>query len=187
VTSVSSSDQCAEATCEQASSVPLITCPQSADKEGVRGKPSIPNSRSPGTVTSIDPGVGGTSAMMTSQGGLELGPPKASTYVASLKDKGVEGSGQVTERQKIRTPKVCFLFKKTVEVHGLAPRVVGYKEVPHLHMHIGPIAAGSPWYELSGEDAWIPQGRKRASWPWRPMALEPTGHLPPPCGQKPPT
>jgi hypothetical protein len=92
--------------------VPLITCPKSADKEGVRGKPGIPNSGSPGTMTSIDLGPGETSPMMTSQGELELGPHKAPTSAVSLEDKGIGGSGRVAERQKFRTPKVCFLFKK---------------------------------------------------------------------------
>jgi hypothetical protein len=65
-TSVSSRDRRVDVTYEQASSVPLVTCPQSAKKEGVRGKPGIPNSRSPETVTSKDPGAGRTSPTMTS-------------------------------------------------------------------------------------------------------------------------
>jgi hypothetical protein len=119
----------------------------------------------------------GAGVQTTSRGGLELGPHE---------DKGVRGSGWVVERRKFRTPKVCFLFRKIVEVHGQAPRVAGYKEVPYLHMHTGPMAAGSPWYGPSWEEAWITQGRKRASWPRRPIGLEPIGHLPPPHGQKPP-
>jgi hypothetical protein len=70
VTSVSSSDRHVNATCEQASSVPLITGPQSVDKEGIQGKPGIPNSRSPETMTSKDPGAGGTSPATTSRGEL---------------------------------------------------------------------------------------------------------------------
>jgi hypothetical protein len=86
VTSVSSSDWHVDTTCEQASSAPLVTCPQSADKESIQGKPGIPNSRSPGTVTSKDPGVGKTSPVTTSQGGLESGPLEASTRVVSHED-----------------------------------------------------------------------------------------------------
>jgi hypothetical protein len=77
--------------------MPLVTCPQSADKEGVRGKPDIPNSRSPGTVMSKDPGAGGTSPAMTSQGELESGPPEALSHAVSLEDKSVEGSNRVME------------------------------------------------------------------------------------------
>jgi hypothetical protein len=87
VTSVSSSDQRTDATCEQISSTPLVTCPQSADKEGIQGKPGIPNSRSPGTVTSKDPLVGGTSPVMTSRGGLELGPRKPPHLLSHLKTR----------------------------------------------------------------------------------------------------
>jgi hypothetical protein len=165
VTSVSSSDQRTDATCEQISSTPLVTCPQSADKEGIQGKPGIPNSRSPGTVTSKDPLAGGTSPVMTSRGGLELGPPKAPTLAISLEDKGVGASGWVTERQKFRTPKVCFIFRKTIEVRGQAPRVAVHKEVPHLHTHTWRTTTDSPWYGPSWEEAWILQGRKRVSWP----------------------
>jgi hypothetical protein len=74
---------------------------------------------------------------------------------------------------------VCFLFRKTFEVRGQAPRVAVHKKVPHLHTHTGWTAVSNPWYGPSWEEAWIPQGRKRPSWLRRPMALEPTGHLPP--------
>jgi hypothetical protein len=99
-TSVSNNDQRANATYEQASSAPLITCPQSVDKEGIRGKPGIPNPRSPRTMTSKDQGASGRSPVMTSRGGLESGPPpppEAPTRAISLEDKGVRGSGRVTE------------------------------------------------------------------------------------------
>jgi hypothetical protein len=64
--------------------------------------------------------------------------------------------------------------------------VASHKEVPHLHTHTGRTAVGSPWYGPSWEEAWIPQGRKRASWPRWQTTLEPARHLPPPHGQKPP-
>jgi hypothetical protein len=93
VTYVSSSDRCEDTTCEQASSAPLVACPLSVDKEGIRGKPSISNSRSPRTVTSKNPGASGTSPVMTSWGGLESGPPEAHTRAVSLEGKGIAGCG----------------------------------------------------------------------------------------------
>jgi hypothetical protein len=46
--------------------MPLATCPLSVAKEGAQGKLGIPNSQSPETMTSKDPGVGRTSHAMTS-------------------------------------------------------------------------------------------------------------------------
>jgi hypothetical protein len=118
--------------------------------------------------------------------GVGTPAPQNPTRAISLEDKGVGGSGWVTERRNFRIPKVRFLFRKTIEVCGQAPRVAGHEEFPHLHTHTGWMAAGSPWFEPSWEEAWIPHGRKRASWPRWPMTLEPDGHLPPPLGQKSP-
>jgi hypothetical protein len=44
-------------------------------------------------------------------GGSELGPLEASACVVSLEDEGVGGSSWVTEWQKLKAPKVCFLSK----------------------------------------------------------------------------
>jgi hypothetical protein len=58
------------------------------------------------------PRVGETLPAMTSRGRQESVPPKAPTRAVSLEDKGIRGSRWVTERQKFRTPKVCFLLRK---------------------------------------------------------------------------
>jgi hypothetical protein len=67
------------------------------DKEGIQGKPDIPNSQSPETMMSKDPGAGRMPPAMTSLGGLESGPPEAATRAILLEDKGVRGAGRVIE------------------------------------------------------------------------------------------
>jgi hypothetical protein len=60
---------------------------------------------------SEDPGADGMSPTVAFRDGQELGPLKVSARTVSLKDEGVRGSGQATNRRKLRAPKVHFLFK----------------------------------------------------------------------------
>jgi hypothetical protein len=157
--------------------VPLITCPKLADKEGVRGKPGIPNSGSPGTMTSIDLGPGETSPMMTSQGELELGPHKAPPVQSRLRTRASGALAGSQSGENLELPKCVSYSKKiAMKVRGQAPRVAGLNEV-HLHTNTRWTVAGSPWYGPSWEEAQIPQGKKRASWPRRPMVVEPATNL----------
>jgi hypothetical protein len=176
VTSVSSSDRRVDATCKQASSAPHVTCPLSADKEGVRGKPGIPNSRSPRTIASKGPGVGGTSPAMTSRGELESGRPEAPTRAVSLEDKGVGGSGRVMEWRKFRTPKVCFLFRKNPSKWSGTKSDRPQRSPPSTYTYRADDDRQPLVRAFFGGGLDSP----RDSWPRRPMTLEPTRHLPPP-------
>jgi hypothetical protein len=70
--------------------VPLITYPQSVDKDDFRGKPDIPNSLSPGTVMSKDPRAGEMSPTMTSWDSSK--PPPVQSQLRTWASGALAGS-----------------------------------------------------------------------------------------------
>jgi hypothetical protein len=80
-------------------------------------------------------------------GRSESGPLEESTNVASHEDEGIGGSGQATERRKLRASNVCFLFKKPLNSKHKHKKWEDAKKAHDIpHARTGKTVANSPWY-----------------------------------------
>jgi hypothetical protein len=85
--------------------------------------------------------------------GIETPSPKPPLMQSRLKTWASGALAGSRSNKNLELLKCVSYSVKAIEVHGHAPRVVGQKELLHLHTHIGRMAAGNPWYGPSWEEA----------------------------------